>query len=560
MRLTIGMKIFSIAAVILLLMIATAVVSIQLISEVSEELDMVATRHIPVSERIGLIEVKILEQSIVLQRLFVSAEDRVRNLGDIRIERRRLVTSDQEIRNEFDGLLRLVRKEAREAPLSPQLTRMRSEYDSYFELSEMLAEGLLAGDRESFRVLLPELNAAQDAINRELESIREALKNLLRTSADTAYQNKKSALNVNVILTVIAAVFGLLFGALVTKGLLRSVSNLVDGTRAVENGKLDTEVSVLSQDEVGYLTGTFNHMIGELRLKERIKDTFGKYMDPRIVTNLLDQPEISEPGGERREMTVMFINLKGFTSISEILEPNDLVQIINRFFNHMTKAISSHDGVVDKFMGDAVMAYWGPPFTKENDHPTLACKAAIEAIRKLDELQRDLEEIIGDQAANIDIDVRIGISTGKMIVGIVGSDISRNFTIIGDPVNLGSRLEDANKVFGTHILVADHTRSKVSELTFREVDYMQVKGKTEPIRVYELLSDTNIDAAAITKFEKGLRHYRASEWHEAEQEFNGVLADLPDDAPSKEYLERIKYYRLDPPAAGWDGVWTLETK
>jgi len=560
MRLTIGKKIYSIAAVILLLMIASAVVSVQLISSVSDELDTVATQHIPVSERIGQIEVRILEQGIVLQRLFVFSEDRVQNLSDIRIERRSISTSDQEIRKEFLDLLDFVQTKPREAPLAPRLTNLLSRYEEYFELSEVLAEGLLAGDRESFRVLLPELNAAQDAMNGEIESLREALESLLQQSANSADQDEKTALNVNIVLTIIAAALGLLFGSLVTKGLVRSVSNLVEGTRAVEEGKLDTEVSVLTRDEVGDLTNTFNQMIGELRLKERIKDTFGKYMDPRIVTDLLDHPEISEPGGERREMTVMFIDLKGFTSISEILQPNDLVHMINRFFNHMTKAISDHDGVVDKYMGDAVMAYWGPPFTKEGDHPALACKAALEAVNKLEEFRADVRQEVGEVADDIDIDLRIGISTGDMIVGTVGSDVSRNFTVIGDPVNLGSRLEGANKAYGTHILVGEVTRSKVSELTFREVDYLRVKGKTEPIRVYELISDTNVPPAAITKFEAGLRHYRTSEWHDAEQSFNSVLEDVPDDAPSKEYLDRIKHYRLDPPAAGWDGVWTLETK
>lgn len=172
-------------------------------------------------------------------------------------------------------------------------------------------------------------------------------------------------------------------------------------------------------------------MVGELRLKERIKDTFGKYMDRRIVSNLLDHPEFAEPGSERREMTVMFIDLKGFTSISEALEPNDFVKMINRFFSHMTDAISENKGVVDKFMGDAVMAYWAPPFAGGDEHAHLACRAAVEALDYLEKFRDDVKRELGEKAIDLDIDLRIGVSTGEMIVGTVGSRVSMNYTIMG---------------------------------------------------------------------------------------------------------------------------------
>ena len=347
--------------------------------------------------------------------------------------------------------------------------------------------------------------------------------------------------------------------------LVRAVRSLVAGTEAVESGNLDTEVPVTSTDEVGRLTGSFNHMVGELRLKERIKDTFGKYMDPRIVSNLLDHPEFAEPGGERREMTVMFIDLKGFTSISEKLAPDDLVHVINEFFGHMTEAISENSGVVDKFMGDAVMAFWGPPFTGPDEHSGLACLAAVEALDHLDRFRSDVARELGAEADGLEIDLRIGISTGDMIVGTIGSKASRSFTVMGDPVNLGSRLEGANKAYGTHVLISERTRElAAADVNARELDLIRVKGKTEPTRIYELMplpgGQALLPASGGTPFQAGLEAYRRQDWDSAERAFRDFLGDRPGDSASEVYLARIAQLRAEPPPAQWDGVWVFESK
>jgi adenylate cyclase len=343
------------------------------------------------------------------------------------------------------------------------------------------------------------------------------------------------------------------------------VRDLVAGTVAVEGGNLDTEVRVTSDDEVSRLTGSFNHMVGELRLKERIKDTFGKYMDPRIVANLLDNPDIADLGGERREMTVMFIDLKGFTSIAEVLASDDLVRMINRFFGHMTDAISENQGVVDKFMGDAVMAFWGPPFTAADAHAGLACAAAVQALDRLELFRRDIRDELGDKADGLNIDLRIGISTGEMIVGTVGSRVSMSFTIMGDPVNLGARLEGANKAYGTRALISERTRELAGDaIAVRELDLIRVKGKREPTRVFELLS-LGHDQPALAgpkcqHFPSGLAAYRRQAWDHATTAFNACLKHNPDDPPAAVYLDRITQLRAKPLPADWDGVWEFQTK
>jgi adenylate cyclase len=213
--------------------------------------------------------------------------------------------------------------------LESDLATIEREYKSFEDHGGKMVAAREAIDRPSFNALLSDLNARQDTVNDAIANLRRHVEELTGAAVLRADRDEKTLLTANTALTALAALLGLGFALLVTRMLVAAVRNLVAGTEAVEAGDLDTEVAVTSTDEVGRLTGSFNNMVGELRLKERIKDTFGKYMDPRIVTNLLDHPEFAEPGGERREMTVMFIDLKGFTSISEKLAPDDLVHMIN---------------------------------------------------------------------------------------------------------------------------------------------------------------------------------------------------------------------------------------
>lgn len=571
MRIGIGYKIFSIAAVLVALMLAAAIVSVNLISRVKQELDAMSETHLPVSDAVSRITILLLEQDDSLQRLFVFAEEpapdpaaverTTRSYHDHTKRIERIINTTHAL---MEGHLGDSESHSRSYErLVPRLDAIGAHYSRLLKNAEVLLLALEVGDRATFEALLPDLDSADNALDREIELFRRASESLTETAAAEADRAEIQALRVNAALTVIAASLGTIFAFLVTRFLLRAVQNLVAGTQAVEAGNLDTIVTKTSSDEIGSLTDSFNHMIGELRLKERIKETFGKYMDPRIVSRLLDRPEIAEPGGERRSMTVMFIDLKGFTSISERLPPDDLVRMINRFFNHMTQAISDHNGVVDKFMGDAVMAFWGPPFTGPDEHAALACHAAQSAIVQLDDFRAEVAEELGAAAARLDIDLRIGISTGEMIVGTVGSDSSKSFTVVGDPVNLGSRLEGANKAYGTRILVADETRrmAKDSDLSFREVDVLRVKGKNEPVRIYELIpKKTGIADEARRAFERGLAAYRSRNWDEGETAFNLVLAATADDPPSHTYIARIAYFRDDPPPAEWDGVWVLEEK
>lgn len=568
MRLKIGHKIFGIAAVVLILMVIVASYSIHLTAQISAELDRVTKSHLPLVDGIARVNVRILEQGILLERMFVLADDPA---GHDQLEsvQANFTAITENVQKELTIATTLVHVESQSLAatsnqtekISDAFVAIRDEYEEFHPLSIDLVNARLVGDTGSFDALLPALNGHQDQLDKNIRALRIEMEELTDSAVIRAAKNERTLLISNATLTILAAVLGLGFATIVTRALVQNVSRLVNGTNAVEAGDLSQIVPVTTQDEIGHLTGSFNRMVDELRMKERIKDTFGKYMDPRIVSNLLEHPEFTKPGGERREMTVMFIDLKGFTSISEALPPDDLITMINKFFGHMTEAISGNKGVVDKFMGDAVMAYWGPPFTNQNEHAELACRAAASALQHLEAFRADVISAVGDAAERLDIDLRIGISTGPVVVGTVGSSASRSFTVMGDPVNLGSRLEGANKAYGTHIMLSERTRELAGTgFVTRELDLIRVKGKAQPTRVYELVVDDAISTSACEQFEAGVAAYRARDWDDAEQAFKAILGNHPKDTPSQVYAERVDHLRKIPPPDKWDGVWVFETK
>jgi class 3 adenylate cyclase len=564
MHMNIAQKIFGIAAVVLALMLVVAIYSIRLTAGISDDLAVIAGKQLPVTAVVTRINVRILEQGGVLQRLFVKAEDH----DNLTTDGSRFDILGDEIEREFIHAHRLLEAEERTAQttrrmlreLETSLSAIEAEYLAFQAHGRLLVEARAGGDHARFADLLPALNGRQDALDAEIAALRRHVERLTDDAVLRADREERNLLIVNSALTLLAALLALSFASAVTRALVRSVRDLVTGAEAIEAGNLDTEVPITTHDEVGRLTGSFNSMVGGLRLKERIKDTFGKYMDPRIVSNLLDHPEYAEPGGERREMTVMFIDLKGFTSISEKLPPGDLVRMINDFYTHMTRAISDNKGVVDKFIGDAVMAYWGPPFIGSDEHAVCACKAALEALDRLQIFREDVRRELGAEADGLDIDLRIGVSSGEMIVGTLGSEVSRNFTVLGDPVNLGSRLEGANKAYGTRILISERTCELVGDaITAREIDLIRVKGKDKPTRIFELL-DNGRKRAELDGFSNALAAYRKGEWDIAETTFQACLSERADDPPSNAYLKRIAHLRDSPPPPDWDGVWVFDTK
>jgi len=572
MNLNFAQKIFGVALFVLTLMLVVAIYAVRLTSEITDYLDVIANRYVPANESVSLINEHILEQNIVLGRILVlgagpaGSDALARAATDFQ-------TLNDNVVAEFEAARRLLRADSRVAlgytdelqALERALDAIEDEYFEFVADAQRFLVDAETGDDPQFDSTLLTLRDEEDLLDPAISELRGVVGEFTRQAVVRAESLERSLLIASILLTTLATILGLTSAFVVTQRLVSGVRALARGAQAVEAGDLDATVAVRSRDEIGHLATTFNHMVEGLRLKERIKETFGRYMDSRIVSKLLDSPQIVEPGGERREMTVMFIDLKNFTSISERLAPDELVRLINSFFGHMTEALTNHGAVVDKFMGDSVMAFWGPPFTGTDEHARLACAAAAEAVQRLDLFREEVGRDFGSMEDRLDIDLRIGISTGDMIVGTIGSKVSMSFTVMGDPVNLGARLEAANKAYGTRVLISERTRELAGiDVQAREVDLIRVKGKSRPIRAFELLLPVAgrewADRNALMAFKLGLEAYRRRDWDEAESAFRACLEADSKDSAASAYLERIVRFRIEPPASDWDGTWTFFTK
>jgi class 3 adenylate cyclase len=252
----------------------------------------------------------------------------------------------------------------------------------------------------------------------------------VRADAAVTTRDQRRTIAVSAVLTGLAAILGLTFSMFVSSGITRPVRRLLEGTRAVEAGKLDGSIDVTTQNEIGQLTAAFNAMVARLRRNERLRETFGRYIDPRVVETLVDHPALAATDGQRRVMTVLFCDMKGFTSLSEGMTPQGLVKVMNHFLTAMSEQVRTHHGVIDKYIGDAVMAYWGPPFTESGEGARLASAAAIGMLERIAALRTELPELLGVRGAGSACDVRIGIATGEVLVGSIGSEFMMSYTVM----------------------------------------------------------------------------------------------------------------------------------
>jgi len=275
----------------------------------------------------------------------------------------------------------------------------------------------------------------------------------------------------------------------------------------------------------------------EGRQRRFIKRTFDQYMDRTLVEHVLENPELIRPGGRKKRVTVFFADIAGFTTLAEQLPPEEAAMILHGIFNAFTEVIIRNRGVIDKYIGDSVMAFWGAPVSSGQDESS-ACRAAIECMEAL----QDLNVSFAAQGLP-PVSMRIGIHTGEALVGNLGSDRLFDYTVVGDTVNLASRLESVNKVFGTRIIISRDTFAGAADLFLaRELGRIEVKGKSSVATIYELIGFRDSATAAtrdmLSLFRDGLELFRREEWQQAGEIFNRVLNDSPEDGPSAFYLRR----------------------
>jgi adenylate cyclase len=296
----------------------------------------------------------------------------------------------------------------------------------------------------------------------------------------------------------------------------------------------------------------------ESRAKRQFTELFGQYVPPELVDEMAKNPESYSMEGRKAELTVLFSDIRGFTTISEGLQPDQLAALMNEYLGAMTQVIRHNRGTLDKYIGDAIMAFWGAP-VDDPDHARHAVVTAMQMQAALVELNKGLPA-----KGWPELHIGVGVNTGVMTVGDMGSPVRKAYTVMGDAVNLGSRLEGITKQYGVGIIVGETTREKLKkDMVFRELDRVRVKGKDEPVAIYEPLGAEGEVAKALHDelklWQQFLRAYRGQDWDQAEV----MLLNLSRLAPRKLYeiyAERVAHYRQEPPGDAWDGVWKFETK
>ena len=429
--------------------------------------------------------------------------------------------------------------------------------EEFLAVGERTLAAAAAGKREEARQASLEFGKFEQGFGPDLARIRRELADLTNRSVDAVLGRQQLNAYLTFALFLAACGLGAGISAIGSTRVVAGLRQLVVSTKAVEAGVDTQPVSIRTRDEVGELAQAFNRMIEQLRERDRLKDTFGKFLDPRLVSRLIDS---GADQAERRSLTIFFSDIKHFANISEQLTASTIVHLLNEYFGTVAKVIHGHRGIIDKYIGDAVMAFWVPPFSAGDEHARDACRAALAQQEAVAALRARLPEITGMRRNAPEVVIRMGIATGEAVVGTIGSEAARSYTAIGDSVNLASRLEGINKVYGTLILISEETyRLAQEDIEAREVDVITVAGKTEPVRVYELMGSAGqIEPARIElrkAYAAGLAGYRAQDWDGAKAHFEECLHIMPDDGPAQVLLQRVGVLRSSPPGPDWDGVW-----
>ncbi len=318
-----------------------------------------------------------------------------------------------------------------------------------------------------------------------------------------------------------------------------------------------------------YTGNVIYNVVVEQKNKKFLKDTFGAYISPDLIDQMYEEKQEPKLGGNTGYHTAFFSDIQSFSAFSEVMEPEAMVKLMNDYLTEMTNILLDHQGTLDKYIGDSIVAFYGAPVPVE-DHELLACKTALAMEKRIVDLREkwSQEEDKPDIVHNLRH--RVGLNSGHMVTGNMGSEMRMNYTMMGDPVNVAARLESSAKQYGIYIQVAENTYEKVKdEFEWRTLDYVRVKGKKVPVHVYELLSEKGqLDdetSKMLVIFHEGLELYNAQKWNDALKKFE-ASAELEDEfptrptTPSKVYIFRCKHFMDNPPDKDWDGVWTMTTK
>jgi adenylate cyclase len=571
---SIGLKIFSVVLAIIIIMVGVSIVNVRMERRVGQALYRVSNRYLIAYGALSRANLRSVEQAVntrgfLIAKMLDKPEDILKAAAE------QIKLKGQQFWEEtalFHEMIGLELKE-KDHPVDVTTLARLDEQVKGIEASQKFFEGELQnliveinnGSLNKVTDNFARLDKWRQDFNENLDVTRRLMLATTQNASAEVLSLQERLNLISIVLVALATILAIAFAAYITRNIVRPVRALLNGTNSVIDGRLEISLPITSTDEIGTLTEAFNSMTGELRKANTVRDMFGKYIDPRIVRDLIEKTQLNFNNGERQVMTIMFCDMAGFTNISEGLTPGSLVNLLNRYFTLMSEAVQEYDGVIDKFIGDAIMAYWGMPFNRESRQAMLAAQAALEMYPKINKFREELPELLGIRRNLPEISIRIGIATGEVVVGNIGSDKTKNFTVIGDTVNLASRLEGVNKAYGTNIMINEETFDLLNEnIVTREIDSILVSGKNEPKRVFEILGMEGMLTPDIMdlkeKFAEGLAAYRRLDLDTARKAFNACREIVPEDKPTEVFLKRLDYFRENPPESSWNGVWIFTQK
>ena len=570
---TIRSKIMAVVVGLLCLFAITTCLSVYLNEEVVHEMRAITEYHMPLGAHVANIDVLTYELELVVRRAAIRTLPDPKQTTALRARYSKivdLILSDFKVANTSldagigdpanDPESRIAMAEQRGA-----LKFLEKRVAPFVRIGDATLRAIETGDMGRARQLVEGFNEFEVVFGSEIAGVRNAVERLTASSLAKTEDSQNKLLVLNVTFFILAAAFGMWIFVVLTGRQHRSLDELLTATKRVESGHLDVQLQAKSRDEIGRLTNSFNQMVGQIAEKDRVKDTFGKYLDPRIVARLIEAQCDNSTASERRPATIFFSDIRGFSGMSESLTASAMVNLLNGYFSAVTREIRDKHGIIDKFIGDAVMAFWTAPFSAGDRYAADACLAALAQQKAIAVFRGELQHITGLRKNAPDFAVRMGLATGEVVIGTIGSDITKSYTVIGDIVNTASRLEGVNKVYGTSIIIDESTRRFAQDVTeARELDLLTVAGKSEPLRIYELVCAGGELAPETAElhdlYAAGLTAYRAQDWITAGRRFDECLARQPDDGPARVFQQRIKLLQASPPPGDWDGVWRITEK
>ena len=566
-------KIMTGVIALLLLFAAALAITLYMVKDSDDEVSGISEYHLPILTRLNSLDVITYEIEVLAHRLMDEAKPTQKRAEEIHA---RFQRCRQEIDSIFEETKRLAdagSKDARNdladrlemARMVGEIDSLKSEVDRFSEAATLPVELMIQGKSAEARKAIENLQD-YEYLDPIITSARRKANQLAMDSLLETRANIFSIIWTNAVLFLSASLLGLFVFLLITGRLQTAFRRLTSAFHETADGKYSDPLPITSGDEIGELTSSFNTMVDQLKSKEKLREAFGQFLDPRIVANVVN-PATGElrQSAERRTVTIFFSDIAGFSGIGEQLTADTVVRLLNRYFTAATEVIRRNHGIVDKFIGDAVMAFWASPFSEGETHARDACLACLEMRSAFAAIANDISNITGLRRNIPKFHVRVALATGEALIGTVGSDTTKSFTVIGDTVNIASRLEGVNKIYGTDLIInEDCFHLAEQDVEAREIDLLTVYGKTEPVRIYELLGkigelDSSTSQLRDT-FATALQKYREQKWTEAEKGFQNCLAIRKNDGPSLEFLTRIATFARTPPPKDWNGVWQTASK